>query len=196
MNPFGFNAEEYIAKNGLVTDKAIAIELLCQTSLAWGVLDESLKSDSEVIMYYQPMGYFYQDEREYDQVTEQFETSGNYVYFNEKGFTGVGLITYDRPFMAPVIQLPEDFDYGTYFEIQRNLGNQFLTYNGDLDGTTIAGAKNFFTECANPEDHLTESASQENVIPGCFGLTYIIYDRSRLKTIVGEKLQTKTASKN
>ena len=57
LSSLNFNVEEYIKKNGLVTEKNQAIELLCETSRAWALLDESLKSDPEIIMYYQPIGY-------------------------------------------------------------------------------------------------------------------------------------------
>ena len=47
----------YVEQHGLVTDKEIAVRLLCQTPDAWKVIDESLKNDPEVMMYYQPLGY-------------------------------------------------------------------------------------------------------------------------------------------
>ena len=122
---FDFDPEKYIEEHGLVRDKEKAIELLCESNKAWAVLDESLKMDPEVIMYYQPMGYridFGEEIVNHDGVLDEVLTK---AYFCEEGFTADLFIIYlwnhhGDAFM-PQINYPKNFDSLTYLKIQYEL---------------------------------------------------------------------------
>lgn len=124
---------------GPVTDKETAIQLLTQSSHAWKVLDDSLKSDPEVIMYYQPLGHRH---IEYSDVNPEeigiCATEGS-EDFCQEGFEPVslddwfqllesGLISsevYGALFyvrlVRPSITFPEGFDYEAYYKIQAGM---------------------------------------------------------------------------
>ena len=137
---FGFNTEAYASIQGLVTDKKPAIELLCRTPEAWAVLDESLKSDPEIIMYYQPLGH--KDVSYYDVDPEEngccmllssevlsqkgFETVS---YYDLKKSGLISSINESRCYVSkPKISFPEGFDYETYFKIQSELSKSKLDF--------------------------------------------------------------------
>ena len=123
-----------------VIDKKTAIELLCMTPAAWRVLDKSLKSDPEVIMYYQPLGH--KDVKVSD-VDSNLPETGVCAYVDtrvlgQRGFEVVyeealkeaGLISstieYKTVLSKPKIDFPEGFDYETYFKIQSELSKKTL----------------------------------------------------------------------
>ena len=128
---------------GLVTDKEKAIELLCQTSLAWSLLDESLKSDPEVIMYYQPLGHKdvllsdNQDETDIGAtISEVMAQKGFEAVFTFK-LKEAGLISttdgYGCYLSKPEINFPKGFDYETYFKIQNELSKNRLAVTISLE---------------------------------------------------------------
>ena len=106
---FGFRKEVSRASN-LVTDKKEAIELLCMTTTAWRLLDESLKSDPEVIMYLQPLGH------------KDVVLYNTTKVLGQRGFEVVN----EEALSRPKINFPEGFDYETYFQIQSELRRKTL----------------------------------------------------------------------
>ena len=116
---FDFDPEKYLKEHGLVTDKEKAIELLCESNKAWAVLDESLKMDSEVIMYYQPSGYsviWFTDLESHNNLgCRKYCEEGFFcVYFGH-------LITdADGDAFIPEIEFPENFNFELYCKIQHD----------------------------------------------------------------------------
>lgn len=102
------NYKEFIERFGKISDKNLAIELLCITSNAWLVLDDNIKADSEVIMYYQPMGKMHVNiEEDMGGVFEDVYS----LYFPQQGFKLVNDI------QIPEIEFPRDFDVEKYIII-------------------------------------------------------------------------------
>ena len=197
LSSLNFNVEEYIKKNGLVTEKNQAIELLCETSRAWALLDESLKSDSEIIMYYQPIGYQEITLRtpdlgdlidygsKWDGSIYKYEPGFEYKTYEELiklGYLKPKTGCYDE-FLIPRIEFPDDFDFETYIRIQDAL-----------------------KERPYEEDNSHLSRRMSAYVSICFsairtigrgwgsGGTTTIYDRNLLKAIVPAmyKASTKT----
>ena len=105
---------ECLYSNGVVRDKEMAIELLCQSSLAWEILDESLKRDPEVIMYYQPLGYRLLEYTDVDPEEVGICLCEGVQIVPQKGFE---LEYGENDAFLPKIEFPEGFDYKTYFKI-------------------------------------------------------------------------------
>ncbi len=178
LNPFLFDAEEYIKKYGKVYDKETAIELLCQTSLAWNTLDESLKSDSEIIMYLQPMG----ERRMF--LKNASDSSKSSFICSEEGFTcydiddrSLNNVDWFRLFLnspskfkyyfIPNINISRDFDLKKYFVIQSMLRSST---------TKDYCAAEMFSEAQGMIDYNSDIIGEE----------VTIYDRSKLASIVAE----------
>lgn len=119
--------EEYVKNNGFITDELEAIDLLCKTPFAWYALDESLKSNPTVILYYQPFGlakYIHKEHisagawlyclEEVDEV--EWPTYDAWKTIPQKGFK---LIKGD--YQIPDIDFPEGFDIELYKRIQNEL---------------------------------------------------------------------------
>ena len=164
---FNFDSEKYIKENGLVTDKAKAIELLCESNKAWAVIDETLKMDPEIIMYYQPMGY------RIDWGWEILLDAGEVItkaYFGEEGFYadmfGRCLQNGYGDAFIPQIDFPEDFDLLTYLKIQFE-----LYLNATLD---TLGDSSYFPRAYYKDDIFRKVDSSDN--------NY--YDLQMLKTLV------------
>ena len=180
----GLNLQSY----GRVNDKATAIKLLCQTTFAWDILDESLKNDPEVIMYYQPLGYRYLKYSD-DYLGEMGiceilgdETlcqDGFEVFRDGHSLKEAGLISdemyqqsIDNKFFKPEIRFPEGFDYEGYFRIQAELSRNYL------DNLHMRFEANSVFAESNPESaYVPKSAS-------LYSDSTYVYDRSLLPTIV------------
>lgn len=180
----GLNLQSY----GRVNDKATAIKLLCQTTFAWDILDESLKNDPEVIMYYQPLGYRHLEygdgyiaEMGICEIVghETLCQDGFEVFHDGHSLKEAGLISdemyqqsIDNKFFKPEIRFPEGFDYEGYFRIQAELSRNCL------DNLHIRFEANSVFAESNPESaYLPKSAFLRS------DSTYV-YDRSLLPTIV------------
>ena len=202
------NAKRFIAKYGPVNDIELAKLLLCITSNAWYILDDSLKKNSEVIMYYQPMGK-HLCEVQVDYGCRETIAS---AWGNQKGF-GIEHIDYYGDF--PEIDYPEDFDYKLYSEIQEKLKEKVEAYRMCPSSDSIIPYLFYFTsnkrissskrilieniEFDNEEieqllddDYSNYSCGPEE--PITFEEYYYLYDRSCLKNIV-EELSNKVENK-
>ena len=110
-----FDKETFLKEHGVITDKKEAINLLCQTNRAWGVIDSTLKKDPEVIMFYQPTGV---------EVTLRSEDIGvmltTVTTWAETEFcwSRKGTYTYC---LIPIIYFPEGFNFETYASIQQEM---------------------------------------------------------------------------
>lgn len=117
------NVQNFINKYGKITDKEIAKRLLCITSNAWLMLDDSLKSDSEIIMYYQPMaeiGYtIYQDVGCIEPIASATGYQKGFKRNEEMSSKGYSYNIYACRF--PEIDYPEDFNYELYADVQSEL---------------------------------------------------------------------------
>ena len=175
---FMFDSEKYIAEHGLVTDKEKAIELLCESSKAWAVLDESLKADSEVIMYLQPMG-----ERRIFLKNANDGSKSSFIC-SEEGFTcydiddrSLNNVDWFRLYLnssskfkyyfVPNINISRNFDFKKYFMIQSMLR---ASTNKDYN------AAEMFSEAQGMIDYNSDIIGEE----------VTIYDRSKLASIVAE----------
>ena len=92
------DVDKFIGKYGKIKDAETAIQMLILTPNAWHVLDDNLKMQNEIIMYYQPAisGRNISDNR----------------YIAQKGFKN------NEGMAIPNIPLPVDFDMTTYLNIQ------------------------------------------------------------------------------
>ncbi len=144
---------------GPVTDKETAIQLLTQSSHAWKVLDDSLKSDPEVIMYYQPLGHRhieYSDvnpeeigicasEGSEDLCQEGFEPVSLHDWFDWRRDGLIGEEVYNglfhRHLVKPSITFPEGFDYEAYYKIQAGMNRHIID-----DWTARQEAKKLFRQ--------------------------------------------------
>ena len=106
------NVENYVAfieKYGKITDIETAKKLLCKTSNAWLILDDSIKTNPEVIMYYQPMIKInlagLMDFGIYDYIFYLYPTQTG---FKKYGNSGENFI--------PNIEYPEDFNFDKYIK--------------------------------------------------------------------------------
>ncbi len=188
ISTFRFDVEDYIKKNGKVCDKKTAIELLSRTNIAWCVLDESLRHDPEVIMYYQPMGY-----REFElSVPDNGEILNLGINFTgnmtcrEIGFDWINRAELvenkyvgsefgiSSEYLIPKITFPEGFDYEAYFKIQDELKmqNPYVMKNESLSGMMKTIVKAFF--CVDNREGYGWLKRG----------TTIIYDRNLLKALV------------
>lgn len=108
------NYKVFIEKYGKITDVETAKKLLCQTSNAWFILDDSIKINPEVIMYYQPMVKInlegLMDFGVYDYIFSLYPTQHG---FKKHGYFGWDFI--------PNIEFPEDFNFDKYLEVQHIL---------------------------------------------------------------------------
>ena len=196
-NSFSFDAEDYIKRHGLVTDKETAIKLLCETNRAWEALDESLKLDPEVIMYLQPTGLKeYCLRTPYNGYLNLIDLCATgEIFYYENSFECIdsaelikncyislesGLC--DDAFLLPKITFPEDFDFEAYLKIQTALKSQnpYVERNGNLKVGIEAIVNTFFTAMK---------------MSGC-GLkvseTTTIFDRNLLKALVPAMYKTKS----
>ena len=175
------NSIEFIEKYGKISDKAVAIELLCITSNAWLILDDSIKTDNEVIMYYQPMGIMYANiEEDLGGVFEDVYSS----YLSQNGFKLVNGI------QIPEIEIPSDFDMEKYIMIQKELSkekqifsNEDIIYRGEQDMGQIINNITFDKEKIKNFDsgyNLRFRGKEANRV----FTSYEIYDRSKLIDIV------------
>ena len=175
------NSIEFIEKYGKISDKAVAIELLGITSNAWLILDDSIKTDNEVIMYYQPMGIMYANIAEdLGGVFEDVYSS----YLSQNGFKLVNGI------QIPEIEIPSDFDMEKYIMIQKELSkekqifsNEDIIYRGEQDMGQIINNITFDKEKIKNFDsgyNLRFRGKEANRV----FTSYEIYDRSKLIDIV------------
>lgn len=176
--------ENFAKTAGTIKDKSLAIDLLCKTPNAWYALDESLKQDKEVIMYYQPSGivdYVYSlpgyrriSARQYEEETgvqpmqesDLIITTDSNLAF-QKGFKNI--VKNGKTYQIPSTCLLDDQNLSIYCEIQSKLMNT----NNKIESRNDMKEKDF--------------ASEYNV--GSTNIIYITkytYDRSKLATIVAE----------
>ena len=128
------NFNDFIAKYGKITDSDTAKRLLTITTNAWLVLDDSLKHDSDIIMYLQPMGIG--SDPVYDESNGVKEEIARHTYLQKDFMTLLDYITLrlSRRFpkelshygfiQFPDISVPEDFDFVTYAKIQDDLSRK------------------------------------------------------------------------
>ena len=145
-------------KYGYVSDREIAKELLCVSSNAWYVLDESLKEDNEIIMYYQPMGII--EYTIYDPVA-----GGYYGTSIQCSYSRMGEYS---DIQIPNIVFPKDFDINTYVAIQQELmkNYEFTYQRNNLE----------FYEVEEPDNPLDSDDP--------ISISFKLYNRDRLKDIV------------
>ncbi len=162
---FLVNTEKYKNK---VTNKAEAIKLLSFSSAFWETLSEELKSDPEVIMYYQPMGikikYFCNPDYPHNLVAS--------IAYHETGF--FPFRPDDRGYhcrLLPCIEFPRNFNYDMYLQIQDRLLENVVE-------NEINEAFGFFNE---PFDFEEIKEPHTLVLESCD-----IFDRSKLPSIVAE----------
>lgn len=134
------NYESFIKKYGFITDTEIAKDALCVTCKAWYVLSPLVKSNADVIMYYQPNLYVEEDHNfpvgllEYDAVAP-YQYFGTFIV-SDKGFVAkpddnraefgafadkVSHLCGATRRQQPAIQYPEDFNFELYYAIQDSL---------------------------------------------------------------------------
>ncbi len=178
---FGLDPEVAEASS-FVTDKETAIRLLCMTPAAWRILDESLKHDPEVIMYYQPLGHKDVEVFDVDPDVYGVSTYRDTMALSQIGFEPVsedtlkeaGLISsaveYGIVLSKPKIDFPEGFDYETYFKIQSELREKTLDIHVDW----------------RIEKILFDSATSEDLC--VTDVKLIIYNRSLLSDIVAKHM--------
>lgn len=136
------NYKDFIEKYGLITDIELAKKCLCITSDAWLVLSEKLKNNSEIILYYQPRGYLYEEHfSNYSSVNALANNySEGYLWAFNEGFeayfpftyyyTSSGFSKYDKTkseysmLQYPTIDYPESFNMDLYYKIQSKLISQ------------------------------------------------------------------------
>ena len=111
------NASEFIEKYGKIQDREIAKQMLLITTNAWLVLDDKLKRDPEIIMYYQPMGTLdYEEEGDMGGVFDTLYSAElpqkGFKFYRDKNF---------ETYQIPNFELPEDFDIEMYIAIQSEL---------------------------------------------------------------------------
>ena len=173
-----FNVKKFLKEHGPVTDKNEAIELLCKTNKAWDVLDQSLKLDSDVIMFFQPSGYSisfsYENVGPELTITTQYsEQDFHKPYYKELGdvYVPIGcLIPWDK--------VPEGFEWEKYFQIQKEMKEN--TRKGTPEEIELCGE--FNTKIGSNMDDYGHSDAEEGVF---------VYDREVLKKYADELLGSK-----
>lgn len=175
------NVKDFIEKYGKVKDIELAIELLCLTSNAWLILDDSVKLNSNVIMYYQPMGHLSEEFVEnFGGVYESIEVDNNHLdgprEISQKGFKVV------KGIQIPKIEFPIDFNLEMYVDIQKELAKSYqklsISHISWVDSDKINELEKniLFDHLQDPTPEIRRPIELEKY--------YEIYDRSKLADIV------------
>ena len=190
------NKDEFIKKYGLIKDPEVAKDLLCITSNTWMVLDDSLKENSEIIMYYQPvavlnchleedMGGVYEITTSCDVSQKGFKIISNYSRIKDLYNTDMAKYVkrLGNKIQIPEIKYPKDFDIEKYIEIQERLCEEF-DYCKDIKNAKEVIKNIDFAEY-NLEKTVPHFKYQE---PADEFTYYTVYNRKRLKEIINEVL--------
>ena len=172
------NVENFISKYGLIKDEEMAKELLCITSNAWLVLDNSLKQNSDVIMYYQPMAIC--DYQVYEDMGGVFELTSDGIIAQE------GFKEAKDGIQIPDIDFPKGFDIDTYINIQKELSKTYSEYRDKdviySDGVNM-GKIMENVEFNNVTVDMTVKKFKYQEAPNA-NLYYRVYDRNNLNKII------------
>lgn len=165
-----FDAKEFLATRGYVTDKEEAINLLILTSKAWEVIDQWLKTDPDVIMFYQPTGYKRLVSHEDVGVTLTIFTTYSEKHFYRplagqlQGYEPKGAL------FIPYIDYPEGFDFAKYEEIQQEMKRNITRI--PLSNVPLAEQCNYtYEDGAYPDDGSYRDEDEEGLF---------VYDRTVL----------------
>ena len=188
------NAVKYVEQYGAITDPELAKSLLCVTSNAWFILDDPLKRNSDVIMYYQPMA------------KHRYEIGADYGAYEpiasaeglQKGFCNIKgnkckNYAYDVC-LFPTIIYPKDFDYELYANIQYEFFKGVELYTNhtySIFSSRISPSKKKLLDNIEFDDRQIDVIINGDYY-GYFSRDveriddedYVIYDRSRLREIV------------
>jgi len=177
MGYYRSHAELY----GTVRDKKTAIRLLCEESWYWYALDEELKKDIEVKMFFQPKGY-----------RLEYEFNGNcyrdfVVYYCEEGFK--------KNFGEDDLGKKEALFYPSEFWLYGDDEKQY----SDIQRKMISKAKN---RCGDYEDlilfnkHVYSCSSEYDGLScpwkSCDGNWVCIFDRKCLQELAAPYLNGQT----
>ncbi len=194
------NYKDFIEKYGLITDIELAKKCLCITSDAWFVLSEELKNNAEIILYYQPKGYLYEEHfNNYSSVNALANNYGEgYLWAFNEGFeayfpftyyyTSLGYSKYDKSksensmLQYPVIDYPESFNMDLYYKIQSKLISQESNVCYPI-GSIIKQDKllKILPEAYQHLPYNEEEITQATIY-------YYLLDRQNLKDIVEEQI--------
>lgn len=162
----------YIEQHGLVTDKEMAIRLLCETPDAWKVIDGTLKNDPEVIMYYQPLGYVSWDYwyRVSDEVEtgifSEAELGMSYEDAGKEQSVG-SAVTPEKGFeMEEDHFLPSGVELGTYKEMYLAIQRELMSFDNRQRTSEIYEL--FSYDDPKPQSGYNSSATTET-----FGRTHL-----------------------
>ena len=186
------NYQNFINKYGYIADIEFAKQCLCVNSDAWHVLSQKLKNNSDIIMYYQPRGYLYEEHSSINALANNY--SEGYLWSFNEGFeayfplvhcyTSSGYSSFDKsksensPFQYPAIDLPDNFDLNKYYKIQAELISQ-KSNNCYPIGSLIEN-KQFLNIIPKEYRHLPYNREEiKNTL-----IRYYLFDRSKLKEIV------------
>lgn len=186
------NYKRFIQEFGLVKEKLLAIDYLCYNCKAWYVLSDELKSDPEVIMYYQPNGTIYESRTENPALCKKVPHPYLYdrLYSADEGFIAthpIDLLS-DIPtekcvrsldgLQMPLIEYPENFNFELYFAIQESM-TYCITFHWPQLMNDYAVRRMIPREYRNYDDSICVKWPDD--------IMYKTYNRSLLKQIVETK---------